>query len=103
MVHYKIFPKLLLMLVLILISQASYAQGNTIKNDIFWDTANGQPIYSQGGGIFKFTDPTSGSKKYYWYGVHYAEADLYRKSPTVTYKDATFEAVTCYTSTDLVH
>ena len=27
-------------------------------------------IYSQGGGIFKFKDPSSGKEKFYWYGVH---------------------------------
>jgi Glycosyl hydrolases family 43 len=103
MVHYKTLHKRFIIIALTAISNTLFAQGGNIKNDIFWDTADGKPIYSQGGGIFKFTDPASGTKKYYWYGVHYAEADLYRISPTVTYKDATFESVTCYTSTDLVH
>lgn len=79
------------------------AQELNIKNDAFWYTKNKLPINSQGGGIFKFTDPISGEKKYYWYGVHYAEADIYRNNPSVTQKNATFESVTCYSSTDLVN
>ncbi|MDE5651094.1 MAG: hypothetical protein K2I35_08855, partial [Duncaniella sp.] len=47
------------------------AKFNRITNDRFWDTVDGTPIYSQGGGIFKFTDPADGKEKYYWYGVHY--------------------------------
>jgi len=78
-------------------------QSYTIKNDVFWNTTDGQPIYSQGGGIFRFTDPVTGIKKYYWYGVHYAEADSYRNAPFVTYNKCTFESVTCYSSIDLVN
>ena len=36
----------------------------TITNDTFWRDTSGNPIYSQGGGVFKFGDT------YYWYGVH---------------------------------
>ena len=79
------------------------AQELNIKNDAFWYTKSGLPINSQGGGIFKFADPISGEKKYYWYGVHYAEADIYRDNPSVTQKNVTFESVTCYSSTDLVN
>lgn len=79
------------------------AQKLNIKNDVFWFTKNGLPINSQGGGIFKFSDPITGDKKYYWYGVHYAEADTYRNNPSVTQKGVTFESVTCYSSTDLVN
>jgi hypothetical protein len=79
------------------------AQKLNIKNDVFWNTKDGQPIYSQGGGIFKFTDPASGIKKYYWYGVHYEEADAYRNAPFTTQPNATFHSVTCYSSTDLVN
>lgn len=79
------------------------AQTNNIKNDVFWNTGNGQPIYSQGGGIFQFVDPATGVKKYYWYGVHYKEAETYRTNPSVTLKGCTFESVTCYSSTDLVN
>lgn len=31
-------------------------QLQNIKNDVFWNTIEGQPIYSQGGGIFRFKD-----------------------------------------------
>ena len=79
------------------------AQSYNIKNDVFWNTKNGQPIYSQGGGIFRFGDPKTGEKKYYWYGVHYLEADKYRNDPTTVFKNCTFESVTCYSSTDLVN
>lgn len=74
-----------------------------IKNDIFWDTQDGEPIYSQGGGIFKFIDPETNIEKYYWYGVRYREAALYRNNPSVTQKSCYFLSVTCHTSTDLVH
>ena len=36
------------------------AQESNINNDIFWNTTNGSSIYSQGGGIFKFKDPSTG-------------------------------------------
>ncbi|WP_416844248.1 family 43 glycosylhydrolase [Flavobacterium sp. LB3P122] len=85
------------------ICTTSYAQQLNIKNDVFWNTKDGRPINSQGGGIFKFDDPVTGVKKYYWYGVHYAEADSYRNSPFITQKTSTFESVTCYSSLDLVN
>ncbi|KDN55576.1 family 43 glycosylhydrolase [Flavobacterium seoulense] len=78
------------------------AQYQNIKNDVFWDTKDGKPIYSQGGGIFKFKDK-EGIEKYYWYGVHYEEAEKYRKEPIVTYPNCTFKSITCYSSTDLVN
>src|SRR4051812_28964619 len=80
-----------------------HAQLLNIKNDVFWYTKDGRPINSQGGGIFRFVDPSTGKKKYYWYGVHYKEADTYRNHPSVTLPNATFESVTCYSSTDLVN
>ena len=80
----------------------STAQKKNIKNDVFWNTKDGQPIYSQGGGIFRFKDPKTNEDKYYWYGVHYKEAETYRNSPNVTLPRTSFESVTCYTSTDLV-
>jgi hypothetical protein len=79
------------------------AQFKNIRNDIFWDTKEGLPIYSQGGGIFRFPDPVSGAMKYYWYGVHYKEAETYRADPSVTQGRNSFVAVTCYTSTDAVN
>jgi hypothetical protein len=79
------------------------AQWNNIKNDTFWETTNGEPIYSQGGGIFKFSDPETGEEKYYWYGVHYKQAEMYREDPSVTQSRNNFEGVNCYSSTDLVN
>ena len=79
------------------------AQQQTIRNDVFWNTREGGPIFSQGGGIFKFTDPKDNKEKYFWYGVEYAEATTYRNDPSVTHSRNTFKAVTCYTSTDLVN
>ena len=87
----------------ILIVFSANAQFRNIHNDVFWNTKNGQPIFSQGGGIFKFLDPVTGLQKYYWYGVHYKEADIYRDNPTASIKSATFQSVTCYSSTDLVN
>lgn len=79
------------------------AQSYNIKNDVFWNTNDGHPIYSQGGGIFKFIDPITGIKKYYWYGAHYLEAETYRNAPFITQTTTTFESVTCYSSADLVN
>ena len=74
-----------------------------IENDRFWDTADGQPIFSQGGGIFRFADPATGEPRYYGYGVEYEECAKYRANPAVTLPNATFRNVTCYSSTDLVN
>ncbi len=80
---------------------STYAQELSVQNDVFWNTKDGLPINSQGGGVFKFPDPVTGKQKYYWYGVHYLEADLYRADPSITHDKNTFEAVTCYSSSDL--
>lgn len=77
--------------------------GKKITNDVFWNTAEGMPLYSQGGGIFRYPDPDTGRLRYYWYGVRYAEAVRYREDPSVTYPACTFEAVTCYSSDDLIN
>lgn len=90
-------------LVSICITNKVKAQASTIHNDTFWNTKDGQPVYSQGGGIFRFVDPVSHKKKYYWYGVHYKQADAYHAKPSVTQKGSTFGSVTCYSSTDLVN
>lgn len=77
------------------------SQENLITNDTFYVDTDGNPIYSQGGGIFKFED------KYYWYGIKYKQAVDYSKNPTYSNasksNDTTFEAVTCYSSEDLVN
>src|SRR6478735_6528837 len=102
-IHMLVITKALFATALFLITLNLNAQKNNIKNDIFWNTKDGKPIYSQGGGIFKFPDPASGVIKYYWYGVHYKEADVYRNDPSVTPPRASFASVTCYSSTDLVN
>ena len=95
---------IIFLITITLISQYISGQTANIKNDVFWNTVDGKPIYSQGGGIFRFADPLTGEKKYYWYGVHYLEAESYRNDPSVTYtKKCTFESVTCYSSVDLVN
>lgn len=72
-----------------------------IRNDTFWDTADGKPLYSHGGGIFRFTDPATGKERYYWYGVRYKGSEEYRKDPSVTVEHAVFDGVTCYISDNL--
>lgn len=71
-----------------------------IQNDTFWRDADGNIIYSQGGGIFKFDDT------YYWYGVKYEEAEKYaanpEKGPYSTNPSPKFLSVTCYSSKNLV-
>lgn len=94
---------ILLFYVSLLTTAGLSAQSTLIQNDSFWFTSTGQPIYSQGGGIFRFKDPMSGIEKYYWYGVRYKEAETYRLNPAITLATSTFEAVTCYSSTDLVN
>ncbi|GAB3088041.1 family 43 glycosylhydrolase [Isoptericola nanjingensis] len=69
-----------------------------IRNDTFWHDTDGNPIFSQGGGIFRFGDT------YYWYGVEYVGAGKYYNSPTRKYdSDATFVAIKAYSSQDLVN
>ena len=68
-----------------------------IVNDNFWKDTNGNFIYSQGGGVFKFGDT------YYWYGVHYKGAETYAQSPTGKNSDTSFVSITCYSSKDLVN
>lgn len=104
LVKYFNFRLTLLFLIMVLgISKDCFSQKLNIKNDSFWNTKDGLPINSQGGGIFKFNDPSSGKQTYYWYGVHYVEADTYRKDPSVTLMTSTFQSVTCYSSLDLVN
>ncbi|RZK31266.1 MAG: beta-xylosidase, partial [Hymenobacter sp.] len=84
-------------------TNAVNAQSSTIHNDVFWNTTAGKPIYSQGGGVFRFADPLTGVMKYYWYGVHYKEAEAYQDNPAITQGKNTFESVTCYSSADAVN
>jgi hypothetical protein len=70
----------------------------TITNDTFWRDTSGNPIYSQGGGVFRFGDT------YYWYGVHYLGAEHYLANPTRKYNtETTFVAIPVYSSPDLVN
>ncbi|MEV6714602.1 family 43 glycosylhydrolase [Lentzea sp. NPDC051208] len=70
----------------------------TITNNKFWNDTSGNPIYSQGGGVFKFGDT------YYWYGVHYTGAELYRANPTRKYDgNVSFVSIPVYSSKDLVN
>ncbi|MBC9730382.1 family 43 glycosylhydrolase [Streptomyces sp. TRM68367] len=70
----------------------------TITNDVFWNDTDGNPIYSQGGGVFKFGDT------YYWYGVHYLGAESYRANPTRKYDNqVSFRSIPVYSSKDLVN
>lgn len=99
----NILKRFYITLIVIIPSTSLFAQLNNIKNDQFWSTVEGEPIYSQGGGIFRFADEKTGEEKYYWYGVHYEEAELYRNNPAITHERNHFVDVTCYTSTDLVN
>ncbi|MBK0368208.1 family 43 glycosylhydrolase [Flavobacterium sp. SE-1-e] len=93
----------LLIICVLLFPVFIFGQFKNIQNDVFWNTKDGQPIYSQGGGIFKFTSPTTHKDTYYWYGAEYEEASVYRQNPAVTLKTCTFKAINCYSSTDLVN
>lgn len=69
-----------------------------ITNNTFWNDTSGNPIYSQGGGVFKFGDT------YYWYGVHYLGAESYRANPTRKYdNEVSFVSIPVYSSRDLVN
>ena len=71
--------------------------GALIRNDQFWKDTSGTPIYSQGGGVLKVGDT------YYWYGVKYKGAVTYAANPSKLNSDTSFNAVTCYSSQDLVN
>jgi Beta-xylosidase len=73
------------------------ASSQTLNNDVFWKDTSNNPIYSQGGNILKV------GSTYYWYGVKYNGAVTYYNNPSSKNGDTSFAAVTCYSSTDLVH
>lgn len=87
----------LLTLSLISTVTSIFAASGVITNDAFFKDTSGNPIYSQGGGIFKF------GSTYYWYGVKYNGAVTYFNNPTGKNSDTKFVAITCYSSTDLVN
>jgi hypothetical protein len=101
----KMFKILLIVILLPMVQSAGQvAVGDGFKpihNDTFWNTSDGRPLYSQGGGIFRFADPQTGRERYYWYGMRYKGAEEYRNDPTVTVEHAVFSAVTCYSSDNL--
>jgi hypothetical protein len=74
---------------------SAQAAAVTINNDTFWRDTSGSPIYSQGGGILKV------GSTYYWYGAKYNGAVTYAANPAKANSDASFNAVTVYSSTDL--
>ena len=76
---------------------ATAAANRTIRNGDFWRDTSGAPIYSQGGGVLKV------GEKYYWYGVKYEEAVGYIASRKPDGSATKFNAVTAYSSTDLVN
>lgn len=80
-------------------------QWGTITNDTFWKTVDGDYIFSQGGGIFRFADPATGEEHYYWYGVKYKEAVDYTPAALAGSNSnvTNFLSVTCYRSDDLVN
>ena len=74
------------------------ATSTAIQNDVFWKDTSGNPIYSQGGGVIKV------GATYYWYGAKYNGAVTYYNNPSAGKNgDTSISAITCYSSTDLVH
>jgi len=78
---------------------AGSLQAAIIQNDVFWKDTSGNILYSQSGTILKVGDT------YYWWGNKYRNAIGYAGDPTAPRGGGGggFEAVTCYSSTDLVH
>jgi hypothetical protein len=88
----------LMLLATFLVACHLSAVGQTIQNDVFWKDTNGNPIYSQGGGVLKV------GNTYYWYGAKYNGAITYYNNPySGKNGDTGFRAITCYSSTDLAN
>lgn len=68
-----------------------------IENDTFWKDTDGNPMFTQGGGVLQV------GTTYYWYGVDYGGAATYEASPRKSNSDTSFVSIPCYSSTDLVH
>src|SRR6266700_3785184 len=100
-----LFPKLLPRSVTAIVAVALIQVLSTINlhaavitNDAFAKDTSGNPIYAQGGGVFKF------GSKWYWYGVKYNGAVTYAANPSGgKNSDTSFNAFTCYSSTDLAN
>lgn len=79
-------------------SSSPPAATSVVQNDVFWKDTSGNPIYSQGGGVLKV------GSTYYWYGAKYNGAVTYYNNPAAGKNSNTsLNAITCYSSTDLVH
>lgn len=74
-----------------------------LDNEAFWLASDSLPIYAQGGTVRRVTDPRDGQERWFWWGVHYAEADSCVAQPGVCFHTCTFLAVDLYTSDDLAH
>lgn len=83
--------------------QKSHSAGGSgqIVNDRFWNDADGNPMYMQGGGIFDFPDPATGRVSHFWYGVHFSQAETYRHDPTHALTGNDFISVDVYKSENL--
>ena len=72
-----------------------------IRNDAWWNTVDGKPIYSNGGGCYFYEG------RWYWYGCRYEEAERVRFDSAFRVDagglHTTFVGVTCYSSDDLVN
>ncbi|HEU6447583.1 MAG TPA: autotransporter-associated beta strand repeat-containing protein [Verrucomicrobiae bacterium] len=81
-----------------LLCEASKISAQIITNDAFARDTSGNPIYAQGGGVFKFNGI------YYWYGVKYNGAVTYANNPSAGENgDTSFAGISCYSSTNLVN
>ena len=76
---------------------ATSTQATTIQNNVFWKDTSGNILYSQSGTILKV------GGIYYWWGNKYRNAVTYAADPVTKRGGGGFDAVTCYSSTDLVH
>jgi hypothetical protein len=76
---------------------ASHSRAATIQNDIFWKDVSGNLLCSQSGNILKV------GNTYYWWGDKYQNAVNYAAEPGDKKRGGGFDAVTCYSSTDLAH
>lgn len=75
----------------------SLSGGQVIQNDVFWKDISGNPIFSQGGGAIQVGDT------WYWYGAKYSSAVTYYNNPIQKVDGTGFQAVTCYSSKDLIN
>ena len=80
-----------------ILPSTTHADPATVQNDKFWLDTDRNLLASQGGGVFKF------GAKWYWYGVRYTGAATYYADPSNPVKNAVFQSITCYSSTDLVN